>query len=97
MSNMEGGPKDSMKCKYCGKEFIKKHNRQMYCSKECKCKSTQDNKAKYQRKRRKLINKGELISNETQKLGTVYFPNEIGNWDKERQYIKRAQRSVGLQ
>ena len=85
-----------MKCKYCGKPFEKEHNRQVYCSLDCAHKGTQDNKSKYQRKRRKLIREGELISNETQKLGTVYFPNEIGNWDKEVEYIKRAQKSARL-
>lgn len=32
-------------CKYCGKEFTKKHNRQVYCCKECskKAKREQDN------------------------------------------------------
>lgn len=25
-----------MKCKWCGKEFIKTHNRQVYCSSECR-------------------------------------------------------------
>jgi hypothetical protein len=23
-------------CKWCGKEFIKKHNREMYCSHDCR-------------------------------------------------------------
>ncbi len=84
------------KCKYCGKLFIKFENKTMYCSDECRCKSNQDNKAKYQRKRRKQINNGELISNETKKLGTIHFPKKIGDWIEERQRIKYAQRKAGI-
>ena len=29
-------------CKYCGKEFQKTHNRQMYCSKECSTKAKKE-------------------------------------------------------
>lgn len=83
-------------CKYCGKPFTKKHNKQLYCSEECSHKATQDNKARYQRKRRKSIRDGELISNETQKLGTIYFPKEKGNWDLEKEYIERAKRNAGI-
>lgn len=83
-------------CKYCGKEFAKKHNKQLYCCKECSHKATQDNKAKYQRKRRKRIREKELISNETQKIGTIHFPKETGNWDLEKKYIERAKRNARI-
>ncbi|WP_305554581.1 hypothetical protein [Methanobrevibacter sp. V74] len=83
-------------CKYCGKTFIKFENKKMYCSIECACKSTQDNKAKYQRKRRKLINSGELVSNETRKLGTIHFPEEIGDWVDELKRVKYAKRKAGI-
>ena len=84
------------KCKYCGKTFIKFENKKMYCSTECACKSTQDNKAKYQRKRRKLINSGELVSNETRKIGTIHFPEKIGDWVEELKRIKYAKRKAGI-
>lgn len=60
-------------CKYCGRPFIKTHNRQVYCGEECKSWSRKEQKAIYQRKRRRLINKGILISNETQRLGTSHL------------------------
>ena len=86
-----------IKCKYCGDYFIKFENKTLYCSEYCKCKSTQDNKAKYQRKRRKLIRDGVLISNETEKLGTTYFPNKpIPNFEEEYSLIKRAKRKAGI-
>lgn len=68
----------------------------MHCSTECARKSTQDNKAKYQRKRRKLINSGELISNETRKIGTIHFPKKIGDWVEELKRIKYAKRKAGI-
>lgn len=70
--------------------------KKMYCSTECTCKSTQDNKAKYQRKRRKLINSGELVSNETRKIGTIHFPEKIGDWVEELKRIKYAKRKAGI-
>jgi len=84
------------KCRYCGKTFIKTENKTMYCSENCKRKTTQDNKAKYQRKRRKSIREGHLISNETQKLGTTYFPKKIGDWTDELKRIKYAKRKAGI-
>lgn len=84
------------KCQYCGKTFIKFQNKTLYCSTECKCKSTQDNKAAYQRKRRKQIREGHLISNETEKLGTIHFPKKIGDWIEEQRRIKYAKRKAGI-
>lgn len=84
------------KCNYCGKTFIKFQNKTLYCSTECKYRSTQDNKAAYQRKRRKQIREGHLISNENQKLGTYRFPKKIKNWTDELQRIKYAKRKAGI-
>lgn len=85
------------KCKYCGNLFIKFENKTLYCSEDCKCKSTQDNKAKYQRKRRKLIREGELVSNETKKIGTTYFPKSpITNFKEEYSLIRKAKKKVGI-
>ena len=83
-------------CKYCGKDYIKLQNKTLYCSKECKHKSTQDNKARYQRRRRQSIRNSELISNETRKLGTTYFPEHTCDWQKEREMIKKAKRNAGI-
>ncbi|WP_283390483.1 hypothetical protein [Methanobrevibacter woesei] len=43
-----------MKCKWCGKEFIKTHNRQMYCCSECSRYAHMEQKVIYARKYRKL-------------------------------------------
>ena len=86
-------------CNYCGKPFIKVHNRSTLCSYQCKVKSTQDNKAKYQRKRRKLINEGKLISNETRQIGTSTVLLSKGikdDFDEEHLVILKEKRRVGL-
>lgn len=69
------------KCKYCGKIFIKTNNRQEYCSLKCKTYAKQDQTAKSQRKRRKQIRDGYLLTNENEYVGTGYLadhprPNE---------------------
>lgn len=84
------------KCKYCGKHYIKLQNKTLYCSQKCKHKSTQDNKAKYQRRRRQSIRNGELISNETKKLGTTYFPEHTTDWQEEHEIVKKAKRNAGI-
>lgn len=87
------------RCNYCKRLFIKFENRSTLCSYKCKVKSTQDNKAKYQRKRRKAINDGELISNETNQIGTstVLLSKSIkDNFVDEHNVILREKRRVGL-
>ncbi len=84
------------KCKYCGKEFTKTHNREMYCCDKCRYFSRKEQRAAYQRKRRKLIREGILISKETVKIGTIFFPKKIGDWEIEKNYIQRAKYAAGL-
>lgn len=87
------------KCRRCGRPFIKFHNRSTLCSDKCKDFNTQDSKAKYQRKRRKLINDGVLITNETNQIGTstVLLSKNIKNtWDEEHNVILKEKRRVGL-
>ena len=87
------------KCRRCGKLFIKFENRSTLCSDKCKNYNTQDNKAKYQRKRRKLINDGFLVSNETKQIGTstVRLSKSIkSDWEEEHSVILAEKRRVGL-
>lgn len=87
------------KCRRCGKPFIKLHNRSTLCSDTCRQNNTQDNKAEYQRKRRKLIRDGELVSNETKQLGTSTYRLSKGikdDWQKEHSAILAEKRRVGL-
>lgn len=84
-------------CKYCGEEFIRTQNPQKYCSKECFTWGRREQKAKYQRKRRMLINKGVLISNENNKLGTNYLSSHRHkNFIEEYQAIQKEKRRIGV-
>ncbi len=87
------------KCRRCGKPFIKLENKATLCSDKCRHLNTQDNKAKYQRKRRKLINEGVLISNETNQIGTSTVLLNKGvkpTWEEEHMVVLKEKRRVGL-
>lgn len=72
-------------CQYCGKPFLKKYRTEKYCSDECRTFALQEQKAEYQRKRRKQIKEGLLISNENKHLGTNYLSEHCHD-DEEREY-----------
>lgn len=87
------------KCKYCGRSFIKVENRSSLCSYKCRVKSTQDNKAKYQRKRRKAINNGSLIVRDKEQLGTstVLLSKSIKpTFEEEHSVILKEKQRVGI-
>lgn len=87
-------------CKYCGKPFYKEHNKTCYCSDECRLNALREQKAEYQRKRRKLINKGVLVSNEKEYIGTQFlsqhrqedFEDEYESIQKEMKRLKLLRR-----
>lgn len=84
-------------CKYCGRPFIKTHNRIMYCSSECKCYALKEQKAIYQQKRRLLIKNGELISNENRELGTTFLSaHPKQDFILEEKAIKRELKRIGV-
>ena len=86
-------------CAFCGKPFVKLQNRSTLCSDYCKIESTKDSKARYQRKRRKLINDGHLISNETNQIGTstvLLSKNIKEDFEEEHHVILKEKRRVGL-
>ena len=85
------------KCKYCGTTYTKTENKTMYCSDKCRHKSKQDSKAKYQRKRRKLIKDGILISNERNYIGTGLLSKHANNnFKKEHESILKECRRIGV-
>ena len=93
-------PLTNSKCKYCGKPFYKQHNKTCYCSDECRTLALKEQKAEYQRKRRKLINKGVLVSNEKEYIGTQFlsqhrqedFEDEYESIQKEMKRLKLLRR-----
>lgn len=77
-------------CKYCGKPFYKSANRTCYCSDRCRTLALKEQKAEYQRKRRKLIRNGVLISNETEYVGTGFLSkNRQEDFDDEKKAIEK--------
>lgn len=85
------------KCKYCGTKYVKTENKTAFCGDECRCKSKQDSKAKYQRKRRKLIRDGELVSNEAKYIGTGYLSKHPQNdFKDELASILKEKRRIGV-
>ena len=92
---LENKPYYPNKCKWCGKPFKKTHNRQEYCSEECFRYARLEQKAIYQRKRRKLINNGVLISNESQYIGTGFLSEHCqDDFDKEYESIQKELKRI---
>lgn len=83
-------------CKWCGKKFFKEHNKQMYCCDFCRSQALKEQKARYQRKRRKDIRDGVLVSNENNYVGTGFlsqhrqedFDDELAALEKEMRRFK---------
>ena len=81
------------KCKYCGRIFIKFENKTMYC----RIWAIREQKAKYQQKRRKLINDGELISNELREPGTTFLSHHaLSDFGLEERTVKRELKRIGV-
>lgn len=56
-----------------------------------------ESKAKYQRKRRKLINNGVLISNENKQVGTTFLSKHAHlDYKKEYKSINNEMKRLGL-
>ena len=89
------------KCKYCGKPFNKKHNREMYCSKECRKYALREQKARYQAKRRLRIKRKELILSEHQisgmgSYGTSCTGHMRSSFEEEYRAVQREMQRIGL-
>lgn len=84
-------------CKYCGEPFQQTHGNQKYCNDTCRKYAILEQKAKYQRKRRKLINEHVLITNENEKLGTGFLsPHKQPNDLEEYKAIKKEMKRLGI-
>ena len=81
------------KCAYCGKTFTRKHNRQIYCSKECaqegaRIKDRKTKLAWFYRNKQKVY--------QTQ-LGTrTISQHRNPDTDKEAEIIKNEKQRLGL-
>lgn len=87
------------KCKYCGKGFNKTENKQLYCSDSCRIKARKEQKARYQRKRRKLIRDGVLVVKDTEKppLGSGFLSKHpYKDFIREHNALLREKNRLGL-
>jgi predicted nucleic acid-binding Zn ribbon protein len=82
------------KCKLCGKTYTKKHNRQTYCSDECRkeAKRRQDRQAwtKWFYKNRKTLYQKQLG---TRTIG----PKPNPDTEREAEIVQNEIRRIGLQ
>ena len=84
-------------CKYCGKPFTKRHNRQVYCSDSCRLNARREQKARYQRERRKRIRSGELVSNESKYVGTGFLSqHRQEDYDQEMEAILKEMKRLKI-
>ena len=84
-TTLQGETYTNATCKYCGKPYMKTRKHRKYCSHKCYHYARLEQKARYQRKRRKLIREKELISNENNFVGTTYLSQHRRN-DFEDEY-----------
>ena len=92
-------PFTNAKCKYCGKPFFKTANKTCYCSDRCRNLAIKEQKAEYQRKRRKLIREGVLISNEkaSNDIGTGFIgEHKQDDFEEEYGVIQRELRRLRI-
>ena len=81
------------KCALCGKPFEKKHNRQIYCSDECR---TEAKKQQDQKARLRWVNKNKKRLYQTQ-LGTRTISQHRNPDDtREQQIIRNEKQRLGL-
>lgn len=89
------------RCKYCGKPFTKNHNREMYCSDDCRLNARREQKAKYQAKRRLLIKQKVLIVDEYKKYGLGSYGTSANGhrknkFSQEYMAIQKEMKRIGL-
>ena len=86
-----------VKCSWCGKTFIRHYKTVKYCSDDCRHEALKEQKAVYQRRRRKRINRGALCSNETEYIGTGYLSkNRRTDFDDEYNAIQKELQRLRL-
>lgn len=80
------------KCKYCGKPYIKTHNRQVYCSSECRGYSDREHTAERVRRFYKKHGRGYHRWVGTGSLGE----HAHTDWDYEQLMILREKRRLKI-
>ena len=81
------------KCAYCGKPFTKTHNRQVYCSDECRNNSRKEKRRKYNYKYY-TKNKNRIHN---KYLGTnTLAPTRNTDPEREAEIVQNEIRRIGL-
>ena len=84
-------------CKYCGKKLFKTANKTCYCSDRCRNLALKEQKARYQRERRKRIRHGELVSNESKYVGTGFLSqHRQEDYDQEMEAILKEMKRLKI-
>jgi len=81
------------KCKWCGKPYTKKHNRQTYCSEHCRNEADKEHnrnrQLRYYKKHRKIIL--------SKRKGTATIgPKPNPNTQREHEIIRNEIERIGL-
>lgn len=81
------------KCAYCGKPFTKKHNREKYCSDECRYHAHRE---KHNIRNRRYYYKHKNRINQT-KIGTrTIGPKPNPDPDREAEIVQKEINRIGL-
>ena len=81
------------KCQYCGKEYTKQHNRQVYCSPECRNEARRHKRRKYNYKYYHT-NKNRLNHKH---IGTrTIGPRPNPNTEREAEIVQNEIERIGL-
>ena len=80
------------KCKYCGSEFTKTHNRQMYCCNQCRIEARREQQAsynrEYRRKYRKVMPESTIYGLGSGRLGKHTCYTKDYSWKQEYNKIQ---------
>lgn len=100
-TTLDGGILYNARCKYCGKPFVKYHNKVCYCSDECRGNALREQKAEYARRRRSSIQKGELVADEKTRyglgsFGTTKRAHRLDDFDDEYRSIQKEKRRLKI-
>ena len=101
MQTPDDKKKRQTKCKYCGKPFTKRHNREMYCSDNCRKNALREQKARYQAKRRLKIKQKIIIVDEYKKYGLGSYGTSANGhrkdtFSQEHTAIQNEMKRLGL-
>lgn len=96
---LEGNVSYNATCKYCGKKFNKTANKQCYCCDDCRSNALREQKAEYQRNRRKLVREGVLIVSEKEKGNITnggLLEHRFEDFEREYRAIQREKKRLKL-